>query len=57
LPKDIQEVYMDIFGEPTTSNVHTHLKQELMHAIWHLILDGKFMKVYKHGLVIQCSDG
>jgi hypothetical protein len=48
---------MDIFGEPTTASVHTHLKRELMHAIWSLILDGKFMEAYEHGLVIQCSDG
>ncbi|KIK32452.1 hypothetical protein CY34DRAFT_45100, partial [Suillus luteus UH-Slu-Lm8-n1] len=37
--------------------VHTHLKRELMHAIWNLILDGKFMEAYEHGLVILCADG
>jgi hypothetical protein len=57
LPKNIQEVYIDILGEATTGAVNTHLKRELMHAIWNLILDGKFMEAYEHGLVILCSDG
>lgn len=28
-----------------------------MHAVWHLILDGKFMEAYHHGIVIKCHDG
>ncbi|KAG2112883.1 hypothetical protein DEU56DRAFT_749192, partial [Suillus clintonianus] len=57
LPKNLQDIYVDIFGEATTADVHTHLKRELMHAIWGLILDGKFMEAYEHGIVIWCSDG
>ncbi|KAG2062206.1 hypothetical protein BDR06DRAFT_978637 [Suillus hirtellus] len=52
LPKNIQEIYMDIFGKATTADVHTHLKWELMHTIWSLILDGKFMEAYEHGLLM-----
>lgn len=48
---------MDIFGEPASSSTFTHLKRELVHAIWELILDGKFVEAYKHGIVIHCSDG
>jgi hypothetical protein len=48
---------VDIFGEPASSSTFTHLKRELVHAIWELILDGKFVEAYKHGIVIRCSDG
>lgn len=48
---------MDIFGEPASSSTFTHLKRELVHAIWELILDGKFMEAYEHGIIIRCSDG
>jgi hypothetical protein len=57
LPNNLQDIYVDIFGEATSSDVHTHLKRELMQAIWRLLLDGKFMEAYEHGIVIRCSDG
>jgi hypothetical protein len=34
----------------------THLKRELMQAIWALLLDDKFMHAYKHGIKILCAD-
>jgi len=48
---------VDIFGEPASSSTFTHLKHELVHAILELILDGKFMEAYEHGIIIHCSDG
>jgi hypothetical protein len=43
----------------TASNLETlkHLKRELMHAIWELLLDPEFMHAYEHGIVIECADG
>ncbi|KAH9480132.1 hypothetical protein JR316_0006729 [Psilocybe cubensis] len=35
----------------------THLKRELMHAIWLILLDEEFMEAYKHGIIIKCADG
>jgi Plavaka transposase len=35
----------------------THLKRELMHALWELFLDEKFMHAYEHGIHILCGDG
>lgn len=35
----------------------THLKRDLMHAIWLLLLDPEFMRAYVHGIVINCVDG
>ncbi|KAG2129235.1 uncharacterized protein EDB93DRAFT_1256297 [Suillus bovinus] len=43
LPEDLQDRYMDIFGDRTTSQVYTHCKRELMQAIWALLLDEKFI--------------
>ena len=34
-----------------------HLKHELIHAIWELLLDDEFMEAYKHGIVVKCADG
>jgi hypothetical protein len=34
----------------------SHLKRELIHAIWELLLDEKFMHAYKHGIVVECAD-
>jgi 3-deoxy-D-arabino-heptulosonate 7-phosphate (DAHP) synthase len=34
-----------------------HLKRELMHAIWDLLLSPEFIHAYVHGLVVRCYDG
>ena len=35
----------------------THLRRELAHAIWMLLMDNEFMHVYIHGLVFCLVDG
>ncbi|KAJ8087428.1 hypothetical protein PM082_006258 [Marasmius tenuissimus] len=57
LPDNIQEWYQDLFGVPASGATLTHLKREIMHAIWALILDDDFMHAYEHGILIQCADG
>ncbi|KAG2099546.1 uncharacterized protein F5147DRAFT_777234 [Suillus discolor] len=57
LPDDFQEQYMGLFGEPSTGETYTYCKRELIHAIWKLLLDNKFMDAYEHGIIIKCSDG
>ena len=37
--------------------LQTHLKRELIHAIWELLLDDEFIEAYKHGIVVKCADG
>jgi hypothetical protein len=34
----------------------THLKRELMQAIWLLLLDDRFMEAYDFGFIVQCAD-
>ncbi|KAG2037999.1 hypothetical protein BDR03DRAFT_981822 [Suillus americanus] len=54
---DLQDQYMDIFGEATTSQVYMHCKCKLMQANWVLLLDDKFMHAYQYGIVVGCGDG
>jgi len=37
--------------------VLTHLRRELIHAVWKLLLDDDFLHAYKYGIVILCRDG
>jgi hypothetical protein len=57
LPDEIQDAYMKHFGEPATAEVITHLKRDLIHAIYMLLLDDEFIDAYENGILIQCSDG
>ncbi|KAG2337487.1 hypothetical protein BDR05DRAFT_978477 [Suillus weaverae] len=57
LPDDLQDQCMKIFSKPSSSEVYTYCKCELMQAIWALLLDEKFMHAYVHGIIIKCSDG
>ncbi|KAI6112660.1 hypothetical protein F5141DRAFT_1003094, partial [Pisolithus sp. B1] len=57
LPDDFQDVYTAFYGKASTGEVYTHCKRELIHAIWELLLDEKFMDAYKNGVVVRCGDG
>jgi len=53
----IQDFYKENFGTTASQATLTHLKRELMHTIWELILNNKFMEAYEHGIMIECPDG
>ncbi|KAF9539268.1 hypothetical protein CPC08DRAFT_651222 [Agrocybe pediades] len=58
LPKDFQDQYMKVFSRSAASaDTITHLKRDLMHAVWDLLLDAEFMEAYQNGIVITCADG
>ncbi|KAF9548000.1 hypothetical protein CPC08DRAFT_591470, partial [Agrocybe pediades] len=58
LSSTLQDLYRKIFdGLSASAATITHLRRELMHAIWLLLLDEEFMRAYEHGIVILCSDG
>jgi hypothetical protein len=40
---------MEHFGKPATEGVLRHLRQELVQAIWMLLMDDEFMHTYIHG--------
>jgi hypothetical protein len=35
----------------------THLRRELFHAAWHVIMNEDFINAYQHGIVVDCQDG
>ena len=35
----------------------SHLRRELLHAIWDLLLDEEFIQAYVHGIPILCGNG
>jgi len=39
------------------SEIVTHCRRELMHAVWRLLLDDDFLHAYTYGIVVQCADG
>ena len=57
LPDDFQDKYSFYFKEGSSDSMYTHCKRELMHAVWRLLLDGKFMDTYRSEIVIRCNDG
>ena len=57
LDNAIQDFYQKEFGKAATPEVLTHLRCELMHAIWRLLLDDEFMDAYENGIVILFPDG
>ncbi|KAG2046721.1 hypothetical protein BDR06DRAFT_898681 [Suillus hirtellus] len=53
----LQDFYQGCFNKPATSEILTFCRHELMHAIWLLLMDDKFMHAYKFGIVIEFLDG
>lgn len=53
----IQEFYKEVFNKTATAAMLTHLRRELAHAIWLLLMDDDFMHAYMHGLLFQLVDG
>ncbi|KAG1811133.1 uncharacterized protein BJ212DRAFT_1579186 [Suillus subaureus] len=57
LSNTIQDFYRCVFGKPATAEMLTYCRQELMQAIWLLLMDDDFMHAYEFGVVIKCLDG
>ncbi|KAF7292923.1 hypothetical protein MIND_01191400 [Mycena indigotica] len=57
LPDSVRDSYRQQYGCDMPDEVYTHLKRELIHAIWELLLSGEFMDAYDNGIKIKCWDG
>ena len=44
-------------GRGPSKSLIAHIRQEIMHAQWALLLDDDFLQIYVHGMVIECVDG
>ena len=47
---------MNFFGKLATTAMLTHLRRELAHAIWRLLLDDNLMRAYTEGEAMKLSD-
>lgn len=57
LDDNFQEYYTEIYGKPASKNVLIHMKREIVHEIWHFLMDDDFMHAFIHGLVFKFLDG
>ncbi|KAG9000858.1 hypothetical protein FRB90_011721, partial [Tulasnella sp. 427] len=57
LPESFQDFVCHQRGYPADSQLKTHCRQELFHGVWRILLDRKFIRAYKHGIVIAFPDG
>jgi len=56
LGDEIQEFYQKIYGKVATAGTLTHLRHELAHAIWRLLLDDDLMRAYTDREAIKPFD-
>ncbi|KAK7444353.1 hypothetical protein VKT23_015366 [Stygiomarasmius scandens] len=58
LPQTIKNAYKKIYGVLPTADVLSHLKQELMQAVWNVLLnDPSLLEAFVNGLILPCIDG
>ncbi|KAG9119749.1 hypothetical protein FRC07_005073 [Ceratobasidium sp. 392] len=57
LPDKVRKQIAAMHGKPPSEDLMTHLRRELMHAVWLSLLDDEFIDAWKNGVVIDCADG
>ncbi|KAG8891805.1 hypothetical protein FRC00_013056 [Tulasnella sp. 408] len=57
LPDSFQDFVCEQRGFAADARLKTHCKHELFHKVWRILLDKKFVKAYKHGILIEFPDG
>jgi hypothetical protein len=49
--------YKARFGRKATAQLKAHLKRDLYHGTWALLIDAEFIKAYENGIEIKFADG
>lgn len=59
LPDNIKDILSSLprISKTGLASLHTHCRRELFQACWEILLDTKFLYVYRHGFVVKCADG
>ncbi|KAF8835227.1 hypothetical protein BDN67DRAFT_1015721 [Paxillus ammoniavirescens] len=57
IPLSIHEFIAQFTTKKNYSDILTHCKRELFHALWSIILDDEFVEAYRNGIVVKCYDG
>ena len=56
LGDEIQDWYKKTFGKVATAAMLTHLRREIVQAIWLLLLDDDLIRAYEEGEAIKLFD-
>jgi hypothetical protein len=58
MPDTFAQWYRDqAEGASPNEALGRHMKRELMHALWHRMLDDEFLHAHEHGILVTFSDG
>jgi hypothetical protein len=56
LPDTVQD-FLQSFDHGALDPLLAHLRREVFHEAWRLLLDDEFVHAYEHGIVLHCADG
>jgi hypothetical protein len=57
MPKTFAQWYRDqAEGASPNKSLGRHMKRELMHALWHRMLNNEFLHAHEHGIPIMFLD-
>ena len=54
---DFDDWYLEHYGRKPPDYIKTHMRRELVQAVWRLLLDDDFVEAWKSGIKIACGDG
>ncbi|TFK61425.1 hypothetical protein BDN72DRAFT_904115 [Pluteus cervinus] len=57
LPDGVTDFIYGATDKHASASLLTHCKRELYHACFGALYDGDFLHAYRHGIVVDCSDG
>ncbi|KDN43598.1 hypothetical protein RSAG8_05975, partial [Rhizoctonia solani AG-8 WAC10335] len=58
LPDSVKDDISRLYdGKPPNEALLTHLRRELMHAVWSALIDEAFVDAWQNGVIIDCADG
>jgi hypothetical protein len=58
IPDSFHDFISSVLQRPSHKKaVLTHCHREMMHQVWHLLLNDEFIEAYQHGMVLTCADG
>ncbi|TRM67223.1 hypothetical protein BD626DRAFT_627628 [Schizophyllum amplum] len=56
IPDDFDDWYLHHYNKKAPDYIKTHMKRELMQAVWRLLLDDGVVESYEHGSIMHCAD-
>jgi hypothetical protein len=57
LSERVRELLREVTGKDLSEETLRHCRRELFQAVWAILLDPDFVEAYRHGIIVECSDG